>query len=60
MANQVEKVNGIEIGKIEKINGLTDAEIEKLNGLEFTGSTDAQLVTFATQDTSGSAIDGGT
>jgi hypothetical protein len=60
MANQVEKVNGIEIGKIEKINGLTDAEIQNLNGLEFTGSTDAQLVTFATQDTGGSAIDGGT
>tara|TARA_R100001460_G_scaffold102341_2_gene146787 strand:+ start:58 stop:1497 length:1440 start_codon:yes stop_codon:yes gene_type:complete len=60
MANQVEKVNGIEIGKIEKINGLTDAEIEKINGLEFTGSTDPQYVTFATQDTGGTAIDGGT
>ena len=60
MANQVEKLNGIEIAKIEKFNGLTDAQIEKINGLEFTGSTDAQLVTFATQNTSGSAIDGGT
>ena len=60
MANQIEKLNGIEIAKIAKFNGLTDAQIEKINGLEFTGSTDAQLVTIATQDTSGTAIDGGT
>jgi len=60
MANQVEKLNGIAITSIEKVNGLTDAQIEKINGLEFTGSTDAQLISFATQDTGGTAIDGGT
>ena len=59
MANQVEKLNGIAIASIEKINGLTDAEIEKINGLEFTGSTPHQTITFSTQTTGGSAIDGG-
>ena len=60
MANQVEKLNEIAIANIANFNDITDANLAKLNGLEFTGSTDAQLVTFATQDTSGSAIDGGT
>ena len=60
MANQVDKLNGIEIAKIEKINGLTDAQVQALNGLEFTGSTDAQLITFATQEADGTAIDSGT
>lgn len=41
MANQIEKLNGIEIASIEKLNGLTDDNIEKLNGLEFTGITEA-------------------
>ena len=39
MANQVEKLNGIEVTDIEKLNGLTDDNIEKLNGLEFSGGT---------------------
>ena len=44
MANQIEKLNGIEIASIEKLNGLTDANIEKLNGLEFAGITDAHTL----------------
>lgn len=60
MANEVTKLNGIAIANITDLNGITDANLAKINGQEFTGSTDAQLVTFATQDTSGSAIDGGT
>ena len=44
MANQVEKLNGIEIASIEKLNGLTDDNIEKLNGLEFAGVTDAMVL----------------
>ena len=60
MANEVKTVNGITIANVKNLNGITDANLKNLNGEEFTGSTDAQLVTFATQDTSGSAIDGGT
>lgn len=37
MANEIEKVNTIEITDIEKINGKTDDNIEKLNTLEFAG-----------------------
>ena len=60
MANEVKNVNGVAITNIKNINAQTDANIKNFNGQEFTGSTDAQLVTFATQDTSGSAIDSGT
>ena len=44
MANQVEKVNAIEIADIEKINNLTDDNIEKISGLEFAGVTDAMVL----------------
>lgn len=37
MANEIEKVNTIEITDIEKFNGKTDDNIEKLNSLEFVG-----------------------
>ena len=37
MANEIEKVNTIEISDIEKFNGKTDDNIEKLNSLEFVG-----------------------
>jgi hypothetical protein len=37
MANEVEKVNTIEIADIEKIMGKDDDDIEKLSGFEFTG-----------------------
>lgn len=37
MANEIEKLNTIEITDIEKFNGKTDDNIEKLNTLEFTG-----------------------
>ena len=60
MANQVKQFNGVDIGDIKEINGLADANLKNLNDQEFQGSTDAQYVTFATQDTSGTAIDGGT
>ena len=60
MANEVTKLNGIAIANITDLNGITDANLAKINGQEFTGSTDAQYVTFATQDTGGTAIDGGT
>ena len=40
MANEIEKVNTIEITDIEKINGKTDDNIEKLNALEFAGVVD--------------------
>ena len=40
MANQIEKVNTIDITSIEKINLLDDDDIEKLNLLEFTGIVD--------------------
>ena len=40
MANQIEKVNTIDITSIEKINLLDDDDIEKLNLLEFTGTID--------------------
>tara|TARA_R110002020_G_scaffold425927_2_gene635361 strand:+ start:763 stop:2190 length:1428 start_codon:yes stop_codon:yes gene_type:complete len=60
MANEVTKLNGIAIASITDLNGITDANLAKINGQEFTGSTDAQLVTFATQDTGGTAIDSGT
>ena len=39
MANEVEKVNGIEVGDIEKINGRTDANIENLSSREFVAGT---------------------
>ncbi len=51
MANQIEKLNGIEIASIEKLNGLTDDNIEKLNGLEFTG-TPADAHTFISDNSS--------
>ena len=60
MANEVTKLNGIAIASITDLNGITDANLAKINGQEFTGSTDAQLVTIATQDTGGTAIDSGT
>ena len=37
MANEIEKLNTIEIADIEKFNGKTDDNIEKLNAQEFTG-----------------------
>ena len=37
MANEVEKVNGIEIADIEKVSGRDDDDLEKLSGLEFLG-----------------------
>ena len=37
MANEIEKVNTIEIADIEKFNGKTDDNIEKLNAFEFAG-----------------------
>jgi len=37
MANEIEKLNTIEITDIEKVNTLTDANIEKINTLEFAG-----------------------
>jgi hypothetical protein len=40
MANEIEKVNTIEITDIEKFNGKTDDNIEKLNTLEFVGVVD--------------------
>ena len=51
MANQIEKLNGIQIASIEKLNGLTDDNIEKLNGLEFTG-TPADAHTFISDNSS--------
>jgi len=39
MANEVEKLNTIEIADIEKVNNLSDDDIEKINTLEFTGFT---------------------
>ena len=46
MANEVEKVNGIEIGDIEKVSGRTDDNIQAMNGLEFTGATPYTQRTF--------------
>ena len=60
MANEVTKLNGIAIANIADLNGITDANLAKINAQEFTGSTDAEYVAFTTQDTSDSAIDGGT
>ena len=60
MANEVTKLNGIAIANITDLNGITDANLAKINAQEFTGSTDAEYVAFTTQDTSDSAIDGGT
>ena len=42
MANNVKKVNGIEIADIAKINGQNDSDLEKLNGEEFTGDNKTQ------------------
>ena len=36
MANEIEKLNTIEIADIEKVNTLSDSDIENLNTLEFT------------------------
>ena len=36
MANEIEKLNTIEIADIEKVNTLTDSDIENLNTFEFT------------------------
>ena len=60
MANQVKQFNGVDIGDIKEINGLADANLKNLNDQEFQGSTDAQYVSFSTQDTGGTAIDRGT
>ena len=60
MANQVKQFNGVDIGDIKEINGLADANLKNLNDQEFQGSTDAQYVSFSTQDTGGTAIDSGT
>jgi len=38
MANEIEKLNTIEIADIEKVNTLTDDNIENINTFEFTGS----------------------
>ena len=37
MANEIEKLNTIEISDIEKVNTITDDNNEKLNTMEFTG-----------------------
>ena len=38
MANEIEKLNTIEIADIEKVNNLSDDDVEKINTLEFTGT----------------------
>ena len=57
MANQIEKLNGIEIASIEKLNGLTDDNIEKLNGLEFAGVTDAHTLSSTSTASNATSID---
>jgi len=57
MANQIEKLNGIEIASIEKLNGLTDDNIEKLNGLEFAGVTDAHTLISTSTASNATSID---
>ena len=54
MANQVEKLNGIEVTDIEKLNRLTDDNIEKLIGLEFSGGTPYKVVD---EDASGGSVE---
>ena len=60
MANEVTKLNGIAIANITDFNGIADANLDAINGQEFTGSTDAQLVTYSIQEADGTAIDSGT
>ena len=54
MANEIEKVNTIEITDIEKIMGKDDDDIEKLSGFEFAG------VTFPAWANSRAVVAGGT
>ena len=60
MSNNVKTIMGIAAASVKTVNGIAAASVKTVMNEDLVLSTDAQLISFATQDTGGTAIDSGT